>query len=296
MCDYLQYHFVQFVPALRVVLALYSGRRTSLGRPAGHDIGVLPVLAAIMSVHLAKRISSGEQAVWFLLFGAFLIIEFHAIRKDRADIALHEDQRRKQQDGEFKETMQRAESILEIRNRGKQPGKPIKLREEFVSLRYSPGERPSFSLALFDYGNDVLSGVSMTIARTADPEWGKEGSKPILVGSLAPYVLTSTSASVTPRLDPKTGMDSFWIFLYAQNGMVDETLRFRQSAKVPGTLAYSVVLARRIVFRLLRELVMKEKELARSGWIPDEHKALRVLVIAPGPDRIKRSLCLMLCA
>ncbi len=286
MRDYLQYHLLfNLFQLCAVVLALYWWRRSSLPAP-GYAIGVLSVLAAIMSVHLAKRISSGEQAVWFLLFGAFLIIEFHAIRKDRADIALHEDQRRKQQDGEFKETMQRAESILQTTQTvGKLAQENLENITGGNSFPYAipQGNGPAFSLALFDYGNDVLSGVSMTIARTADPEWGKEGSKPILVGSLAPYVLTSTSASVTPRLDPKTGMDSFWIFLYAQNGMVDETLRFRQSAKVPGTLAYSVVLARRIVFSRSGKLVMKEKELARSGWIPDEHKALRVLVIAPGP-------------
>lgn len=49
----------------------------------GYAIGVLAVLAAVMSLHIEARVQWWDKSVWMLLMGAFLVLEFKAINEDR---------------------------------------------------------------------------------------------------------------------------------------------------------------------------------------------------------------------
>jgi len=55
--------------------------------PPGYAVAVIAILAALMSIH--GDIKPWQKAAWMLLMGAFLIIEFDAIAKDRQDNELH---------------------------------------------------------------------------------------------------------------------------------------------------------------------------------------------------------------
>jgi hypothetical protein len=53
--------------------------------PPGYAVGVLAVLAAVMSLHIEAKMQSWEKSLWMLLMGSFLVLEFKAIRQDRTE-------------------------------------------------------------------------------------------------------------------------------------------------------------------------------------------------------------------
>ena len=67
----------------------------------GFAIGALAVLAAVMSVHGDMR--PWQKAVWMLLIGAFLVLEFRAIDKDRAEYTAAEKVRRTEEREQFQD-------------------------------------------------------------------------------------------------------------------------------------------------------------------------------------------------
>lgn len=80
--------FFNLVQVIAVATMLYWWRHL----PAtGYAIGVLAVIAAVMSVHGEMR--PWQKVIWMLLVGAFLFLEFRAINKDRADFAKAEADR-----------------------------------------------------------------------------------------------------------------------------------------------------------------------------------------------------------
>ena len=50
---------------------------------SGYSIGVVTVLAVVMTLHLNMRLA--EKVIWMALLGAFLVVEFAAIRHDRSE-------------------------------------------------------------------------------------------------------------------------------------------------------------------------------------------------------------------
>jgi hypothetical protein len=65
----------------------------------GYAIGVLAVLAAAMSIH--GEMLPWHKAVWMLLIGVFLIIEFRAIDRDRANYSNTETAKRIEERKQF---------------------------------------------------------------------------------------------------------------------------------------------------------------------------------------------------
>lgn len=53
--------------------------------PPGYAVGVLAVLAAVMSLHIEAKMQWWEKSFWMLLMGSFLVLEFKAIRQDRTE-------------------------------------------------------------------------------------------------------------------------------------------------------------------------------------------------------------------
>lgn len=100
------------------------------------------------------------------------------------------------------------------------------------------GQGPTFGLVLHNAGGNILSNISMTIARTQDTDWGNELLNPIMIGTIAGYGFAPVPRILSPVVEPKSGIDDFWIFIYAPNGMADEMLQFRHSTQNPNMFAY----------------------------------------------------------
>ena len=75
-----QHSFFLLVQCVAAFCALYWWKWVLLPSP-GYSVAVLAVLAAIMSLHQGMK--PWQQAIWLLLIGGFLWIEFRAIDKDR---------------------------------------------------------------------------------------------------------------------------------------------------------------------------------------------------------------------
>src|ERR1700730_8216032 len=65
----------------------------------GYAIGVVAGFAAVMSTQADMR--RWQKALWMLLIGAFVILEFRAIDKDRGDAVLADAQRRIAENSQF---------------------------------------------------------------------------------------------------------------------------------------------------------------------------------------------------
>src|ERR1700730_9352443 len=65
----------------------------------GYAIGVVALLAAVMSTQGDMR--RWQKALWMLLIGAFVILEFRTIDKDRGDAVLADAQRRIAENSQF---------------------------------------------------------------------------------------------------------------------------------------------------------------------------------------------------
>ncbi len=95
--DHLRHHsFFSLVQIIAVSTAFYWWRHLPV---PGYAIGVLAVLAAVMSVHSEVRL--WQKATWILLMGAFLVLEFRAIEKDRDEYAKAEHSRRIEENDQF---------------------------------------------------------------------------------------------------------------------------------------------------------------------------------------------------
>jgi len=248
------------------------------------------VLTGVTVVMALLDMSTGHKAVYLLLVICLMFIENRAINKDRGDAAAAESQRRLAENkqfqtiadgitasiqasqGQFEATMQQAGKIL---GTTQQVGKLAQKNLESVtggdSYAYAvpQGGGPVIALVLHNWGNNILSGVSMTIASMEDPNWGNELFNPVTIGTIAPHGFASVPKLISPRLDTKSGIGSFWMFISAQNGMVDEMLQFRQSRKSPNTLAYSFTVTRHFQFDRLGKPIFGSKSVKRvmtRGW------------------------------
>jgi hypothetical protein len=139
----------------------------------GYAIGVLALLAAVMSIHAEMR--PWQKAVWMVLFGAFLFVEFRAIDKDRAEYAAAERAKRAEEQAEFARianginatltasdkqfaaTMGRTDQVLKNITGGESFAVVIPI----LGVQYpSDSEIP---LAIENHGTNILTGVSVTL-------------------------------------------------------------------------------------------------------------------------------------
>ena len=106
-----------------------------------------------------------------------------------------------------------------------------------------------------------------------DPGWTTEIEQPIAVGTIAPYGFASIPTAIAPQPDPKTGIASYWIFINAQNGLVDEMLQFRKSKRNPDALAYSLYVKRDNFFDHSGKQILGPKSITRLasfGWSDEQ--------------------------
>ena len=140
----------------------------------GYAIGVVALLAAVMSMQGDTR--RWQKALWMLLIGAFVILEFRAIDKDRADAVLADGDRRtvensrfftiltglldsnQQSQKQFQETMSRLDATL---NR---VGDSIKTQtggDSFAYVTFVPQPNQQFAVAITSRGRYPLHDIQV---------------------------------------------------------------------------------------------------------------------------------------
>jgi hypothetical protein len=97
-------------------------------------------------------------------------------------------------------------------------------------------------LLVWNHGEQPLTGVTITIARTQEPDWGNAFYRPIFIGTIGPHDHAPVPGFLLPRPDAKSGQDAYWIMIAAQNGTVSQSLYFRKNRKgtVPWAYNYTV--------------------------------------------------------
>jgi hypothetical protein len=95
-------------------------------------------------------------------------------------------------------------------------------------------------LVVWNHGDHPLQSVSITIAHTQDQNWGDAFYHPIYIGPIGPNEHAPVPNFVLhPSPDPKSGQDNYWIFIYAQNGFVSQSLWSRRGKPAASPWAYS---------------------------------------------------------
>jgi hypothetical protein len=87
-------------------------------------------------------------------------------------------------------------------------------------------------LAVFNAGAYTLTGVTVDIHRVTEMPW-KETF--INVGTIPGRSVRDLQEVISPVLG-SDGMDSYWIFIYAQNGMIREMMQFKKGSVFLGRL------------------------------------------------------------
>jgi|GEM_PF-5745921 len=89
----------------------------------GYAIAVTALLAAFMSVH--EKMRTWQKVRWILLLGAFIVIEFKAIKQDRNESIHERSEERRQENKRFSDLLTQAN-----KNFAETTGKADRLREE----------------------------------------------------------------------------------------------------------------------------------------------------------------------
>ena len=213
----------------------------------GSGIAIVSVLVAAMS--LQGEISQAQKALWMLIIGAFVVTEFRAIRKDRDEYAKAEASRRTEERDSFKRIADGVTGAIAdsdrnfntVMDKTNQVLANITGGNSFGFVVPQPwGER--IPLLVWNHGDQSLSGVTLTVARTQKPDWGSDFFKPIFIGTIGPHGFAPVPLFLIPRPEAKSGQDHYWIMISAQNGTVSESLYFRKNRKgtVPWAYSYTV--------------------------------------------------------
>jgi hypothetical protein len=218
----------------------------------GYAVTALGFVAVIMTIRAEEDWSRAERLKWLFLAMVLMVVEIRVIKKDRdqSDAAQNEVVRRNQ--GQFSETMARLETHTQtlkdlsqseekIENLAKKNLQSITGGNSFgvVVPQYAGGD--SILLVVWNWGEYPLMGVTLEISRTAVENWRGEGLfNPISIGNIGPHNHAVVPLSLTFTPNPKSGIDSYWIFVSAQNGMASEGLYFRKDKRGKAPWAYMI--------------------------------------------------------
>jgi hypothetical protein len=233
----------------------------------GEAVAVLAVAAAAMTV--LGEMKGKEKVAWILLLFSFVWVELTSIkmeRKAQEDIQKEARAEQLQHFGEIGNGIR--ESIKESdRNFNATMGKTNQVLENitggdsfaYVSPQNFSGDR--FAGVVWNNGEQALSGLTLTIAHTSEPDWGGAFFRPIFIGTIGPHEYAPIPNFIfQPKADHKTGQDNYWIMLSAQNGVASQSLWFRRDRKNPANWAYSFQVSKQI----LSEKPQEEKMLLKS--------------------------------
>ena len=253
----------------------------------GYAIGLLAVLAAAMSIHTEMR--GWHKAVWMLLIGGCLFMEFRAIRNDRAEHDKEVQEARRVENERFEAIAQGIERS--ITNSQKQFDTTMARTNRVLNnvtggnsyavvFPDTFGQDKELPMLIENRGSDVLTGVSVMITW----QGAYAGKVPqfilnaidnrIIIGTIGPEerqwtnktLLTNSLVEIEERGEK---FRRAYILIYAQNFSVQEFLDLKKKDG-KWIFRYSVY---RNLSRVEREAVIKSKgkilpktELEKIDW------------------------------
>jgi hypothetical protein len=213
----------------------------------GYSVAVIAALAAAMSIH--GEMKPWHKAIWMLLIGAFLILEFRAINKDRREYSQTESAKRIEEsaafqsiasgidktisssDKHFNATMGKTTDVLSNITGGKSYAVVLPMLGSYRPDRPVP-------LAIENHGLNILTGVSVTIYESGI--WIEATHESMLqsianrinVGTLHPGERLVLGAQLRPEglmsLEPDMpNAHRGFIYITAQNFSSEEYLDFQ---------------------------------------------------------------------
>ncbi len=211
----------------------------------GVFIAILAFLAA--AVTFRKDPGPRERAVWIFVFLGLMSAEVWMMGIDRNANETKERKAEQTQlqgfsdigdgikaaiaesDRNFNATIGKTNQVLLNITGGKSFG--------YIVPQFGGGEVAP--LIVWNHGDQPLSGVTITIARTQDPNWGNAFYQPIFIGTIGPHDHAPVPGFLNLRFEEKSGMDNYWIMISAQNGTVSQSLTFRKDRTGKRAWAYS---------------------------------------------------------
>lgn len=212
----------------------------------GYAVALMALAAVLMA---AKDQSKAEKTFWLLIAGILFWVEIAAIRKDRIGYEEQSHYARLLEQLNFKRILAQDQKHFEqtikpmtaLLNRTQQVADLAQTSLlnitggssfAYIAPQIWGSPNAPAGLVVWNRGNEVLTGVTVSISHPKDPNWGNEFSQPYSVGTIAPHGMAFLPFTITPKLD-EDGLDHYWAMISAQNGTVDETIDFRRSKKDP---------------------------------------------------------------
>ena len=228
----------------------------------GIAVGVLGLVAVVMTVRAEDEWGRTERIAWLLLALCLMVVEIRAIQFDRSRQDALEAQNRKDETERFSEvlkdnrekfdaTMSRTGEILGTTQRvGELAQENLENTtggKSFAAVtpQVWSGTVP-ISLSIYNYGKQTLTGVTVSIY--GSDAWHKPRgffeAPTIDVGTLHAGEMKLLKETITPTdsgaRDGGLKMDSFQLYISAQNFTVVEHLLFREGKQIPWTFRYIV--------------------------------------------------------
>jgi len=197
----------------------------------GYAIGVLAVLAAVMSIH--TEMPPFQKALWLLLIGVFLVIELRAIDWDRANNDVREALVRMQERDQFatilrqgeeesKKTLDKMSGVTQLARRSiyEETG-----GDSYVVVRpdFTPTGKNVFTLGV------GLCAKCLYSVPNAYVYFKTGGSQTLILhDTVTPMFVVTTQETITPA---ETGETTYGINVTARNKPTQETLKVRFNAQ-----------------------------------------------------------------
>lgn len=98
----------------------------------------------------------------------------------------------------------------------------------YVAVQEHAATAIGVPLAVRNEGKYILTGVTVQIIRTAAPPntWDVESGPQVVVGTLYPGEIRMINTRIKPDIGVD-GIDHYWLFIAAQNGMISQMIYFR---------------------------------------------------------------------
>jgi hypothetical protein len=218
----------------------------------GIAVGLLALAATLMAVR-TDNFTHAEKAVWVVICLVLCVVELKTIYRDRdqhdkqqAELQTQEDAARRVERNSFANLLNAEKALFSdtqnIETLAKKALENVTGGDSFAYVAPQRGY-DQIPLIVWNHGDQVLSGVTITIAHTEEPNWGDAFYRPIFIGTIGPHDHAPIpNTFLSPKLDDKTGQDNYWIMISAQNGTVSQSLWFRKakSGALPWACSFQV--------------------------------------------------------
>ncbi len=250
----------------------------------GYCVAALGVGAIIVAARAAtpERFTVTEKVIWICIATALVYGEARIVYSDRVQGDVQRALQEEEQQQRFEATVASLQTTVNDSEQLLRTTRGIgSLAEENLeqvtggnSYAYvtPQGLGAVIPLFLHNYGGQILSGVTVTIRDLQDTNWFAEAYDPIQIGTVPAYGFAAVPQALVPKIDPETGIASYWIDINAQNGDIDEMLQFRKAKQGTNVFAYRLTVRRIRHFDKAGRHIFGPKQsqlLENYGWSDD---------------------------